>query len=217
MKATPPWHASTTYPRHFDRVWHRGLLAKLYHFGARGQAHAWIKNYLSDRCQCVRLNGCDSSWLAVAAGMHKGFVLGPLLFLAHTIDLPNCVAVPTNCDQFADDTALITASPSPTQPEGLPAEVGRCRICVAFRLEVSRQADKTVLIEFARHSFSSDFAINLNGSTLKKVRIQRHFGLILTSDLRWTAHVNQVLFKAARLLHTFKRLCCTLSKATLYF
>ena len=49
--------------------------------------------------------------------------------------------------------------------------------------------------------------------------MQRHLGLVLTSDLRWTAHVNQVLSKAARLLHTLKRLRCTLSKAalTLYY
>ena len=74
-------------------------------------------------------------------------------------------------------------------------------------------------MEFTRRPFSSDFAINLNGNTLKKVRMQRHLGLVLTSDLRWTAHVNQVLSKAARLLHTLKRLRCTLSKAalTLYY
>ena len=40
----------------FDQVWHRGLLAKLYHFGVRGQAHVWITNDLSDRRQYVRLN-----------------------------------------------------------------------------------------------------------------------------------------------------------------
>ena len=203
----------------FDRVWHRGLLAKLYHFGVRGQAHAWITNYLSDRRQCVRLNGCDSSWLAVPAGVPQGSVLGPLLFLAYTIDLPNCVAVPTSCDQFADDTALTTVSPSPTECEGhLQRSVDATSTWLSeWKLAVN--VDKTVSMEFTRRPFSSDFAINLNGNTLKKVRMQRHFGLVLTSDLRWTAHVNQVLSKAARLLHTLKRLRCTLSKAalTLYY
>ena len=90
----------------FDRVWHKGLLAKLHHFGVRSHALAWITDYLSDRRQCVRLRNSTSSWLPVPAGVPQGSVLGPLLFLAYTIDLPNCVRHPTQCDQFADDTAL---------------------------------------------------------------------------------------------------------------
>ena len=38
----------------FDRVWHKGLLSKLHHFGVRGQAHAWLECYLSNRRQSVR-------------------------------------------------------------------------------------------------------------------------------------------------------------------
>ena len=197
----------------FDRVWHHGLLAKLYHFGVRGQAHAWFTNYLSDRRQCIRLNGCDSSWLAVPAGVPQGsvHVLGPLLFLAYTIDLPNCVAVPTSCDQFADDTALTTVSPSPTECEGHLQRMVDATSTWLSEWKLAVNVDKTVSMEFTRRPFSSDFAINLNGNTLKKVRMQRHLGLVLTSDLRWTAHVNQVLSKAARLVHTLKRLLCTLS------
>ena len=100
-------------------------------------------------------------------------MLGPLLFLAYTIDLPNCVAVPTSCDQFADDTALTTVSPSPTECEGhLQRSVDATSTWLSeWKLAVN--VDKTVSMEFTRRPFSSDFAINLNGNTLKKVRIQR--------------------------------------------
>ena len=39
----------------FDRVLHKGLLAKLHHFGVRSHALAWITDYLSDRRQWVRI------------------------------------------------------------------------------------------------------------------------------------------------------------------
>ena len=167
---------------------------------------------------------CQTQWLRLILAYSTcwcapGFCAWPLLFLAYTIDLPNCVAVPTSCDQFADDTALTTVSPSPTECEGhLQRSVDATSAWLSdWKLAVN--VDKTVSMEFTRRPFSSDFAINLNGNTLQKVRIQRHLGLVLTSDLRWTAHVNQVLSKEARLLHTLKRLRCTLSKAalTLYY
>ena len=72
-------------------------------------------------------------------------------------------------------------------------------------------------MEFTRRPIPSDLAINLNGTQLRKVKEQRHLGLILSSDLRWTEHTNRVLSKAARLLHTLRRLRNSLSRQALLF
>jgi hypothetical protein len=45
----------------FDKVWHRGLLVKLQNNGIKGNLLAWLKSYLSDRSQCVVLNGTKSN------------------------------------------------------------------------------------------------------------------------------------------------------------
>ena len=167
----------------FDRVWHKGLLAKLHHFGVRGQAHAWLECYLSNCRQSVRINNTTSSWLAVPAGVPQGSVLGPLLFLTYTIDLPQCVSDPTQCDQFADDTALTTVSHDPVACEQqLQVSVNATsRWLSDWRLTVN--TDKTVVMEFTRRPIPSNLAINLNGTQLRKVKEQRHLGLILSSDL----------------------------------
>ena len=52
-------------------------------------------------------------------------------------------------------------------------------------------------MEFTRRSIPSDLAINLNGTQLRKVEEQRHLGLILLYDLRWTEHTIRVLSRAA--------------------
>ena len=36
----------------------------------------------------------------------------------YVIDPPNCVAAPTTCNEFADDTAVTTVRPSPEECEG---------------------------------------------------------------------------------------------------
>ena len=150
----------------FDRVWHKGLLAKLHHFGVRSHALAWITDNLSDRRQCVRIRNSTSLWLPVPAGVSQGSVLGPILFLAYTIDLLDCVRHPTQCDQFADNTALTTVSSSPRVcEEHLQQSVTATSTWLSnWRLTVN--VEKTVTMAFTRRPFPSKVSINLNGNAL---------------------------------------------------
>ena len=74
-------------------------------------------------------------------------------------------------------------------------------------------------MEFTRRPLPTDFSIHLNDSPLRKVEDQRHLGLLLSADLRWTLHVNRALSKGARFLHTVRRLrgSLSLSKQALTF
>ena len=68
---------------------------------------------------------------------------------------------------------------------------------------------------FTRHPFPSKVSINLNGNALSTVNEDRHLNLILSSDLRWSAHIDKILSKAGRLLYTIIRLRHTLSRKAL--
>ena len=49
----------------FERVWHRGILAKLYHYEITGNLHRWFVSYLSNRFQRVTIPGGISDWVEI--------------------------------------------------------------------------------------------------------------------------------------------------------
>lgn len=92
----------------FDVIDHKILLRKLsYQFNFSKEALKWVSSYLTDRKQCVILNGVRSSYKDVLHGVPQGSILGPLLFLCYVNDIYHCVEN-GNCVIYADDTTVVT-------------------------------------------------------------------------------------------------------------
>lgn len=190
----------------FDRVWHAGLIAKLEHLGVSGRLLRWLEAYLTARKQRVRIGSSVSSWALVPAGVPQGSVLGPLLFITYTYDIPAEVEAPVVCNQFADDTALTSIQPTRHQAQAsLQTSVNRTGSWLT-RWRLAANLGKTNIMEITRSTLPAPANITLYGKPLTVSQQQRHLGLIFTSDLKWTAHIDRVLAKAGRLLAVLRRL-----------
>ena len=198
----------------FDRVWHRGLLFKLYrHFGISGRCWAWIRAFLSGRrIRTTHLGRC-SAWHDIAAGVPQGSVLAPALFLVFIDDLAVSL-LRAGCDppMFADDTALMPSlkacPPKGRSSDGLRRAHQRealqrgldecwqwsCRWCVEWGFK------KCACVVFHNHRQrppDADWQLRLGpAEVLQRATSYRYLGVDLHEKLHWGLHVARVLAKA---------------------
>ena len=65
----------------FDTVPHKCLQYKIEYYGITGNLLRWIAEFLSNRRQCVVLNGKEFSLQDLKSSVPQGSILGPFLFL----------------------------------------------------------------------------------------------------------------------------------------
>ena len=90
----------------FDKVWDDGLLHKLESNGISGPLLNLIRDFLSERQQCVVLCGKNSNWHHISTGIPQGSVLGPLFFLIYINDLVDNIS--SDAKLFTNDTSVFT-------------------------------------------------------------------------------------------------------------
>ena len=95
----------------FDTVNHNILLAKLEHYGIKGNANYWLCSFLADRKQYTSVTGKDSNSQEITHGVLQGLVLGLLLFIIFINDL-NLSVTSSKVHHFADDTNLLLINKS---------------------------------------------------------------------------------------------------------
>lgn len=193
------------FSKAFDRVPHQRLLAKLEAHGITGEILNWIRSWLSDRKQCVVLNGSQSEWTSVPSGVPQGSVLGPLLFIIFINDIDNAVDVVHCCLlKFADDTKGLHKVSNVSDAEKLQKDLDNlhkwsCDWQMLFNL------DKCHILHFGNTNPHHQY--NINGHPLLAVENEKDLGVIINETCTPSKQVSAAALKGnqvlGQLLRTF--------------
>ena len=195
----------------FDRVWHKGLLAKLPMFGLNQTLINWIGSFLSDRSIAVRVDGFLSNLHSINADVPQGSVISPVLFVLFTNYLLS--SMPSSIHSFADDTFL-SSSFSFNPNDHASTDIQRHRIISASLLSndltVIEKWGKDNLVSF-NQSMTKQAVISrkrnqnfppvlMNGDELDTSASFTQLGLSLSSNLTWNTHIHSLAKHASQKL-----------------
>ena len=183
----------------FDKVWHKGLIFKLERAGVRGNLLKWLKSYLTNRKMRVIIEGQESEWKPVEAGVPQGSILGPLLFLIYINDIGENIE--SDIRLFADDTNLLNVIKNLNESiETINRDLTKITGW-AQQWKITMNPTKSKCVLFSNRLYPSRInGITMLGSPIPIVSEVKHLGIILDSKLTWNKHVDHMIKKANKAL-----------------
>lgn len=178
----------------FDKVWHTGLLYKLIKIDTPHYIISLVQNYLSNRSFNVNIDDTVSDTHFLNAGVPQGSLLGPILYIIYTYDLPTTNR--TFSSVYADDNAIFCTS--------LSAKLACSRLQThidllsefncKWKLKVNSSKSESMVFSTRRYSASrrnSEQIIKYNNEEIKFSKSVKYLGLHLVRKLNFSNHTKE--------------------------
>lgn len=190
----------------FDKVWHEGLIRKLEKIVPSPYVEL-LTSYLENRYFRVKHEGEYSDMKQISAGVPQGSVLGPVLYLLYTYDLPKMDNVKTAT--FADNTALLAVG---TTIEEATQKLQHATDHISQwtkKWRVKLNELKSVNVNFTNIIIQNNVPIVINDTIVPIENTAKYLGMNLDVKLRWKEHVKK---KRKELDLKYKKMYCLIGR-----
>ena len=179
-------------------------------FGVCDKALDWIRAFLTNRRQKVRVNNDVSEWSPVMSGIPQGSILGPFLFTIFVFDIPD--AITSLISMFADDTKLYKLLIKDTSGEELEESLHHLEDW-AEKMQMKFHPGKCKVMHLGHNNPKMDYSMK-DGTggmhTLDEVTVEKDLGVKIDNKLKFTEHVQAKVNTANKVMgfirHSFDHL-----------
>jgi len=191
---------SFDYSKAFDTVRHPSLLSKLGVMDLPDHIYNWMVNYFEHRGHITRHQGKESSFAEINASVVQGSVVGPASFVVgasnlHTLYSSNMLM------KYADDSYLLVGS---NHIATASEEFKHITIWARennLRLNPSKTKELIVFKSRIKHVLPPASPIISGAERVSSLRV---LGVIISSDLGISPHLDQVLSSCASSMYALR-------------
>lgn len=195
----------------FNVVDHDLLLATLSHLNFSSTAIQWFSSYLTGRRQSVRSGQHYSDWCELSAGVPQGGILSPLLFSLFI----NLLSTKFNCNYhyYADDLQLYSHSETNNLNAALAAlnsDLLKLNTWSEnYGIQVNPNKCQAIVIGSTRRLAKIDLTslspLVYNGCIIPFSPVVKNLGILVDTNLSWSAQVKEISRKFFATLHSIIR------------
>ena len=183
------------FSKAFDSVSHEKLFTRLTSYGIRGSLLEWLREFFRGRTHQTRVGNSLSEIVELLSGVVQGSGIGPVLFLAFINELAEILEhAGVYVKLFADDVKLYLNITSSCDADKLQHALNLLvQWAQTWQLTVS--VNKCCILNVGKSRYAPrDFY--LDGAALSCAPLCRDLGVIVSEDLKPTAHIKQMVAKA---------------------
>ena len=191
------------FSKAFDKVDHSILLKKLRSVNISGKIWNWIREFLQNREQRVRVNSVLSNSRKVISGVPQGSVLGPLLFLIMIRDIDKDT-LDAMVGIFADDTRIWRDFSNDEDVQILQKELQQAYSWADLN-NATFNCDKFEAVRFQKRNHAGEppdpvYRAYNNNNTIDFQEHVKDLGVWMSANLTFHEHIQIITAKARQVM-----------------